>query len=95
MVLLGLVYIWRQMKKLAAARHGLLEANAHLKELNEELRQANLNLQDANRKLTEANAIKEGYIARFIKLCSTYVDRLDAYRRMVAKKITATKWPTC
>lgn len=90
-VLLGLVYIWRQMKKLAAARHGLLEANAHLKELNEELRQTNLNLQDANRKLTEANAIKEGYIARFIKLCSTYVDRLDAYRRMVAKKITANQ----
>lgn len=91
LLLLALFYIWKQMKRLSAARRDLLDANAHLKELNEELKQMNLSLQSANRKLTEANAIKEGYIARFIKLCSTYVDRLDAYRRMVSTKITANQ----
>lgn len=93
LLLLALFYIWRQMKRLAAARRELLEMNNRLKELNDELKQTNASLQSANMKLTEANAIKEGYIARFIKLCSTYVDRLDAYRRMVNKKITANQVP--
>lgn len=91
LLLLALFYIWRQMKRLSAARHDLLEANNRLKELNDELKQMNASLQSANMKLTEANAIKEGYIARFIKLCSTYVDRLDAYRRMVNKKIASNQ----
>lgn len=91
LLLLALFYIWRQMKRLAMARRDLLEANNRLKELNEELKQTNASLQSTNMKLTEANAIKEGYIARFIKLCSTYVDRLDAYRRMVNKKITSNQ----
>lgn len=91
LLLLALLYIWRQVKRLAVARRDLLEANNRLKELNEELKHMNDDLQSANMKLTEANAIKEGYIARFIKLCSTYVDRLDAYRRMVNKKITSNQ----
>lgn len=46
-------------------------------------------LEEANRDLSESNHIKEEYIGRFIKLCSTYIDKLDTYRRMVNKKITA------
>ena len=45
-------------------------------------------LTSTNAELSESNQIKEEYIARFIKLCSTYIDRLDAYRRMVNKKIS-------
>lgn len=90
-VLLALFYIYRQMKKLSLVRKNLQEANKQLNDLNEELRQMNACLQSTNMKLTESNTIKEGYIARFIKLCSTYVDRLDAYRRMVHKKIIANQ----
>ena len=49
----------------------------------------NLCLQSTNLELSESNQIKEEYIGRFIKLCSTYIDKLDAYRRMVSKKISA------
>lgn len=90
-VLLALFYIYWQMKKLSLIRKNLLEANNQLKNLNEELRNTNACLQSMNMKLAESNAIKEGYIARFIKLCATYVDRLDAYRRMVHKKIIANQ----
>lgn len=86
---LALVYIWRQVKRLARTRRELLEANDRLNALNAELKQMNTDLQQANSRLREANTIKENYLARFIKLCSTYVDRLDAYRRMVGKKIAA------
>lgn len=90
MVLLiaALGYIYRQMKKLSVARNHLLTANNQLNALNEELRQMNSCLSSTNTELYESNQIKEEYIARFIKLCSTYINRLDAYRRMVNKKIS-------
>ena len=86
---LALFCIWRQVKKLALARRRLQEANDSLHTLNERLHAMNSDLQTANLQLREANAVKENYLARFIKLCSTYVDRLDAYRRMVANKLVA------
>lgn len=88
MLAVALVFIYRQMKKLSAARNNLEAANGQLKTLNEELKQMNLCLQSTNVDLSESNQIKEEYIGRFIKLCSTYIDKLDAYRRMVHKKIT-------
>ena len=89
LLVLALVYIWRQVKRLARTRRELLQANERLNGLNAELKQMNAELQQANTQLREANTIKENYLARFIKLCSTYVDRLEAYRRMVGKKIAA------
>lgn len=88
-VLLGiaLLYIYRQMKKLSVARHDLQDANNQLKKLNEELKMMNHSLQTSNDNLSESNMIKEKYIGRFINLCSVYVDKLDAYRRMAHKKI--------
>ena len=49
---------------------------------------ARAHLEQANEQLQMSNHIKEEYIGRFLKLCSTYIDRLDAYRRMVNKKLT-------
>lgn len=89
LLVLALAYIWRQVRRLARTRRELLEANERLHALNAELQQMNADLQQANSQLREANTIKENYLARFIKLCSTYVDRLDAYRHMVGKKIAA------
>ncbi|MCD8183564.1 MAG: DUF6377 domain-containing protein [Bacteroides sp.] len=45
-------------------------------------------LEQTNEQLEISNHIKEEYIGRFLNLCSAYIDRLDAYRRMVNKKIT-------
>lgn len=64
----AVVWIYRQMKHLSAARN---------------------NLEQTNEQLQMSNHIKEEYIGRFLKLCSTYIDRLDAYRRMVNKKLSA------
>lgn len=69
----ALVYIYKQMKRLSIARINLQQVNNQLKVLNKDL--------------SESNQIKEEYIGRFIKLCSTYIDKLDGYRRMVNKKL--------
>lgn len=91
LLVLALGYIGRQMKRLALARRELLSVNDRLHALNAELKQMNADLKQANQDLREANTIKENYLGRFIKLCSTYVDRLEAFRRMVGKMLSAGK----
>lgn len=85
----AIIYIYRQMKRLAEARNHLQETNEQLETLNSELHQMNARLQSANQDLSESNQIKEEYIGRFIKLCSIYIDKLDGYRRMVNKKVSS------
>ena len=46
-------------------------------------------LEHANEQLQLSNNIKEEYEGRFMNLCSVYINRLDTYRRMVNKKISA------
>ena len=87
LLFIALCYIYRQVKHLRTARQNLLKVNTQLENLNKELQKINFSLQTANKDLAESNQIKEVCIARFIKLCSTYVDHLDTYRRMVHKKV--------
>ena len=83
----ALALIYNQMKRLAAIRRDLQEANARLIKLNDELQQVNQQLQVVNTDLSESNHIKEEYIGHFIKLCSQYIDKMDEFRRMVNKKL--------
>ena len=87
LLVIALIYIYRQMKALSIAKKGLQEVNERLFSLNEELEEVNRHLRSTNLELSESNLIKEAYIARFFKLCSVYVDRLQAYRKLVNKKL--------
>lgn len=87
------LYLRRQMKKLAEAKKEVGKANEQLKSLNEELQLLNARLSDSNtrlqltnKNLAEVNYIKEAYIGRFLDLCSTYIGKLDTYRRSLNKK---------
>ena len=87
LLVIALIYIYRQMKALSIAKKGLQEVNERLFSLNVELEEVNRHLRSTNLELSESNLIKEAYIARFFKLCSVYVDRLQAYRKLVNKKL--------
>lgn len=87
LLVIALIYIYRQMKALSIAKKGLQEVNERLFSLNEELEEVNCHLRSTNLELSESNLVKEAYIARFFKLCSVYVDRLQAYRKLVNKKL--------
>ena len=104
--LIGLViYVRRQIKKLSAARSELNKANERLRQLNVELNSVNEQLQSANKELhetnhalsdmnqslSEANNIKELYITKFMTECSSYIDKMDNYRRMLNKKAASGK----
>ncbi|GAE83577.1 regulatory protein SusR [Bacteroides reticulotermitis JCM 10512] len=52
---------------------------------------ANRQLQDTNKELAETGKIKEVYIARYLERCVTYLDKLELYRRTLAKMAMASR----
>lgn len=90
-LILTIAFIVRQMKKLAKARREVLCANNELQKLNTELLEANHQQKQMNDSLRESNCIKEEYIGRFLGLCSTYIDKLETYQRMLNKKAASGK----
>ena len=84
-LLIAIFYVYKQMKRVAAARHEVIDANKRLKELNEELHRYNLQLKEANHIIAENSYLKEEYIGRYMDQCSTYLDKMDLYRRSLNK----------
>ncbi len=90
-LLLTLVFIYRQYKKLSLARVQLNQANYELKDLNGQLNTSNNNLNELYQELLQANTIKEKYIGTFLNLYSDYINKLDIYRKLVKKYVTLNK----
>jgi hypothetical protein len=90
-LLIAIVFVYRQMRKLSVARKGLSLANDQLNKLNSELFTTNGQLKSTNETLVEANLIKEEYIGRYMDQCSVYIDKLDDYRRLLNKTAAAGK----
>lgn len=94
LLIILLIYVNKQRKRLFVARNNLRETNSRLEELNQELNltnknldNSNQNLSELNKALNESNRIKEEYIGRFIGICSTYIDKMDDYRKLVNKML--------
>ena len=84
-LLAAIFFVYKQMKKVAAARREVVDTNTLLQELNEELHDSNSQLKEMNHTFSEANYIKEEYIGRYMDQCSTYLDKMDLYRRSLNK----------
>lgn len=84
-LLIAIFYVYKQMKRVAAARHEVVDANKRLKELNEELQRYNLQLKEANHIIAENSYLKEEYIGRYMDQCSVYLEKMDNYRRSLGK----------
>lgn len=88
-LMLAIFYVYKQMKRVAAARREVVNANKQLKKLNEELNLTNAQLKDANRSIAENSHLKEEYIGQYMDQCSVYLEKMDNYRRSLSK-IAAT-----
>lgn len=84
-LILAILYVYKQLKLIKASRQKLSGFNKKLTALNEELQTMNSQLKTANQNLAEANHVKEEYIGHFLNLCSSYIDKLDEYRRSLNK----------
>jgi hypothetical protein len=80
------VYVYKQMKRESRIKKALNATTVQLSELNRTLNSANLRLNEANSALLEANKIKEVYIAQFFDLCSSYINKLENFRKVLNKK---------
>lgn len=87
LLLLSLFYVNRQRKRLHESNARLSEANNQLSTLNTKLSTLNTQLSTAISSLHESNRLKEEYIGRFLRLYSDYIDRIDAFRKQVNKRV--------
>lgn len=105
-LLVAILYIYRQMKHLAKSRTKLNEVNlllnkhvdelslAHTKlaEVNDQLQSLNGQLKEANSQLRESNYVKEEYIGYVFAICSNYISKLDEFRKNINRKIKAKQF---
>lgn len=84
-LILLVLFIYLQMKKLSTVKEEVSDMNNKLVELNKELNEKNDLLNNKNTQLQDSNQIKEQYIAQFFNLCSTYIDKMENYRKSLFK----------
>jgi hypothetical protein len=85
-LIMAVIYVYRQMKKVSRIRVKLFISSQKLAELNKDITETNSQLQERNAQLSESNHIKEEYIAHFFSLCSSYINKLENYRVILNKK---------
>lgn len=76
----GLVWIYRQKREIAAANRRQAAANRNLLTLNTNLQQVNARLSETNEQLVESNRLKELYVGYYMDMCSEYIDSANRYR---------------
>jgi hypothetical protein len=97
-LVMAVIYVYRQMHRIAKIRKELYHTNLKLQDLNTDLQSSNTQLHHlneelmtVNRKLSETNLVKETYLGKFIDLCSNYIEKLDNYRRNLNRIASAGK----
>lgn len=102
-LIVSLVFIYYQMKKVARSRLRLRDANIQLNDhvselsdahkqlasMNDELNAVNEQLKSANSLLCESNYVKEEYIGYVFFLCSNYIGKLEEFRKNINRKMKA------
>ena len=88
----ALVVVVIQRRRIAGIQRELRDACERLKRSNVSLASKNANLNQQNVSLAEANRAKEENIGYMLTLCSGYIDKLDKYRKSVAKRVGAGKY---
>lgn len=76
-LIIGVFWLYRWNKKLSLMRQNLSQANEQLRLV--------------NRELAQTGKVKEVYIAHYLDQCVTYLDKLESYRRSLAKLAMASR----
>jgi len=72
LLVIGLFYIYRQMRRLKIMRKKLIETNEQLSTINNDL--------------SDANLLKGTYITQFLSVCSLYIKKMEKYRSDLNRK---------
>jgi hypothetical protein len=88
LLILAVVIMYIQMQKRSKTRTDLHNANVQLNAVSHDLFNANAQLKALNHELVKSNHVKEEHIGFFLSLCSTYIDKLEDFRKMVHRKVS-------
>ena len=91
-LVISLVFIGQQLRKITRIRKDLSESNEKLQNLNLALSQANEQLNGNNEELSRYNTLKEQYIAQFFNICSGYIDKIGDYQRSLYRLAVNKKY---
>lgn len=75
----------RQNRRIEDMNGDLVGVNEALSARNVALTELNARLKEVNDRLTDANRIKEQYVCHYMDLCSSYIAKIDTYRRSLNK----------
>ena len=90
--LVSLLFVNKRNHQLFAARNQLRLTNDELEKLNSQLNDSNGKMVQVNRQLRDSNRVKDEYIGRFLSLCSKYIDKMDAYRLKINRRLKANQF---
>ena len=74
-------------QKLPVNMDALSTAHQRLEEVNLQLKDLNTQLQEVNDQLRESNYVKEEYIGYVFNICSTYISKLEEFRKNINRKL--------
>ena len=78
-LVVSVLFTWRQMKKLSSAKKSI-------QRMYEDLKTMNKNLDELNKTLSESNHVKEECIGSIFNMCSTYINKMENNRVFIHKK---------
>lgn len=85
LLILLVICIYIQMKKILRIKRALMQSNEELLRLNDKLNYMNNQLNEKNNQLFEINNIKERYIAEFFDVCFSYINKMEKYQNTLYK----------
>lgn len=91
LLIIATAYIVMHTKRTAQIEAQLAQASERLKKLDGELKEALRQQQILHRCLADATRIKDEFTDRFLNLCLTNIEKLEAYRRMLDIKASSGK----
>lgn len=85
LLVLLVICIYIQMKKILRIKQALAQSNEKLLRLNDKLNHMNNQLNDTNNQLCEISNVKEHYIAEFFDVCFSYISKMEKYQNTLYK----------
>lgn len=85
LLVIGIVFIYRQLKVLTQTKHSLRQVNGELQAINE-------SLNEANERLQESDKVKEEYVGYVFTMCSSYIEKMADLHKLTNRKIKAKQF---
>ena len=83
--------VLKQKKALQQAQTDLAHANSQLNEVNRMLVEYNEEMKRQNQLITETSYLKEAYITQYMDQCSTYLEKMESFRKRLRQLLSAGK----